>query len=390
MVSHFQIVPDILIGEGVIKKIGEKVNKCAGESVLIVADPVMKQFNVVQSITDMLNDYAIVVDVCYEVESNPSIEVLEHAISTLQGKSYDVYIGLGGGSVLDIAKALALIETNQDCSCIFDQKNARFNKGKPTIMIPTTAGTGKEMMRSAVFIEDDQGVKRKIISDYLLPDFVLLDPTLIQLCSPMITAAAGADAFSHVLQAYLLQKSEGIITSFAMSSIKLISNYLVAATYNRQDMQAHAALAKGSMLAGIVCNHTEFNPMHALTTPLEVVLKIPHGIASAILLPYMLNECVTGRHDRMQELVTALKLTNNTTAQESRGALVQYVKNLFVGVGLPTTLADFGMTHFDVTPMAEAAYETVSQYKIGHKLMNIQMIEKIYYQALSGTFMVQV
>ena len=274
----------------------------------------------------------------------------------LKAKDFDAdsIVGIGGGSVLDVAKLVAAqLKNTQTLDEIKGIGNLKERKVY-VACIPTTSGTGSEVSPNAIFV-NDQGEKVGIISPYLVPDAAYIDPVLTVLLPKKMTAATGIDALTHCLEAYTNKFAHPFVDLYALEGVRIIAKYLKRACDDGTDLEARTQVALGSMYGGMCLGPVNTAAVHALSYPLGVEYHIPHGLSNALLLPYVMEyniEADCSKYERIAEVLGAeKKATSKETALEG----VKIMKQLIVDCGLPLTLSEAGVKEESIPQLAEGA-----------------------------------
>src|SRR5262249_51366366 len=224
------------------------------------------------------------------VKQDSGTTVIAEASELLRSSKADVVIGLGGGSSLDTAKAVATLLTNPGTILDYTGLNRVKNRLPPVIAIPTTAGTGSEVSFWSVFTNDETGLKVALGSMYVYPLIALCDPELTLDLPPLLTAATGMDALAHGIECYTNKACQPISAALAWNAIELIGRHLREAVVRGQNRDSRYAVLLGSTMAGIAMNPTRLGLAHALAMPLgSWDLRVPHGIAVAVTLPRVMR-----------------------------------------------------------------------------------------------------
>ena len=270
--------PEILFGIGTVEELGKRVRALGAEKVLVVTDEGVAAAGILARVLGILEKNGITSGVFDKVEKEPSLENVESAFQAASGKSYQLLVGLGGGSSIDVAKMTAvLMKHGGDIRNYFGIDKVP-GRGFPTILIPTTAGTGSEVSRFAVF--DDRKAKTKLgaVSRHLMADLALIDPALTTTMPPSVTASTGADAFIHAVEGYVAVNASPISDLLGLEAVRIIYEYLPAAYANGGNMEARYWMAYGSMLGGLMLNLAGASSSHALAYPIGSMYHVPHGV----------------------------------------------------------------------------------------------------------------
>ncbi len=263
---EFILPQKIIFGQGSITKVGEESTKLNGKRVLIVTSKGMLKRESLKQVTVCLQEHQLSFEIFSDVDPEPSIENVYDCITFAKEKGCNLVIGLGGGSVLDVAKKIAA------------------DLGLPKIMAPTTAGTGSEVTHESVLKVD--GRKRAFVAENLVPDMAIIDPEFTFSMPPELAVATGIDALAHAIECYESKKSNPLVKTLALESFKLLKENIGKAV--KGNKEAKVNMSFGSLIAGIAFGNSGTTLGHALSYPLSNQ-GVPHGNAVAMVLPYALE-----------------------------------------------------------------------------------------------------
>lgn len=284
--------------------------------------------------------------------AEPSFSDFETLMEKVTPFNPDVVIGIGGGSVLDIAKLVAAqLENEQQ---LRDYVGIGLLKGrkKKLICVPATSGTGSEVSPNAILVDDADNQKKGIISPYLVPDIVYVDPLLTVSVPPAITAATGMDALTHCLEAYTNKFSQPFIDLFAYEGMRLIAANIVTAVKDGSNVEAREKVAMGSLYGGFCLGPVNTAGVHALSYPLGSMYHLAHGLSNAVLLPYVMEYNIVAAADRYADVAVALGCNREADAWSTAKAGVEKIKELNKACGIPTTLREVGVKEETIPQMA--------------------------------------
>ncbi|MBP1932367.1 iron-containing alcohol dehydrogenase [Ammoniphilus resinae] len=383
--SIFRTPSKLIMGTGSIAQIGQEAKKLGATKVLLVTDKILNQNGLVQKVVAPLKKEDLSVDIIDEVIPEPPFENVEQIAGKIRDKGYDLFIGLGGGSSLDVTKVLSVMMTNSGDvrELVGIEKVA--NKGTPFILVPTTAGTGSEVTYNAIFTDTRDNVKKGIVSPYLLPDVAIVDAELTMSMPPSVTAATGMDALVHAVESYTAIRSNELTDGIALQAIKLISRSLRQAVYQGQNLSAREDLAMGSLLAGISLGNAGVGAVHALAYPLGGKFKVPHGVANSLLLPFVMKYNVISNLEKFAEVARAMgEQVEGLSLREAAEQAVRAMAQLSVDVGIPTDLKQVGVKQEDIAGLAEEASKIDRLLNNNPRWLTVREIEAIYQEALEG------
>lgn len=381
-ISYFRTAETLVTGSGSISKIGEEAKKLNATKVIIITDKVIRQTGLLSKVINPLEEAGLATDIIDDVVPEPPFENLEQMITQIEGKGYDLLVGVGGGSALDIAKVLSIMLTNQeDVRDLVGIEKVK-NPGVPTILVPTTSGTGSEVTYNAIFTDIRDKVKKGIVSPYLLPKVAIVDPELTLTVPPSVTAATGMDALVHAVESYTAIRAGELTDGIALQAIKLISRSLRKAVYNGKDLKAREDMAMGSLLAGISLGNAGVGAVHALAYPLGGKFKVPHGVANSLLLPFVMKYNAVADLEKFAEVAKAMgENVEGLSLREAADRAVQALAQLSKDVGIPSSLKEVGVTASDISDLAEEASKIDRLLNNNPRWLTVKEIKKIYEEA---------
>ncbi|WP_126426949.1 iron-containing alcohol dehydrogenase [Brevibacillus marinus] len=381
--SYFRTPPTLLTGRGSVGQIGKEARKLGATKVLIVTDKVIVQAGLLPYVSKPLEAEGILYDVLDEVVPEPPFENLEQMAEKIQDNHYDLFIGIGGGSVLDAAKVLSIMITNPVNIRELVGTDKVAHPGIPTILVPTTAGTGSEVTCNAIFTDQRDMVKKGIVSPYLLPAVAIVDAELTFTVPPSVTAATGMDALVHAIESYTSVRANQITDGIALQAIKLISRSLRQAVFNPHDVKAREEMALGSLMAGMSFGNAGVGAVHALAYPLGGKFKVPHGVANAMLLVYVMKYNVVAHLPKFAEIAKAMgERVEGMSVREAAERAIVAMGTLARDLGIPTSLKDVGVTSADLPAMAQEASQIDRLLNNNPRWLTVKEIEQIYRDAL--------
>lgn len=353
------IMPNVvLVGEGATIKLGAEVKKLGKKHALIVTDRGITSLGLNSTTVNSLVQSGIEVEIFDGVRADPDTKVVEQGIKFAKEKGIDIVVGLGGGSPLDVAKAIAFLLTNP-CS-ISDYEGIELinNHRLPLVAIATTSGTGSEVTANAVITDPARNKKMIISSSALVPDIAVVDPRLTKGIPAKVTAATGIDVLVHAIEAFISKGSITISSALAHRSIMMVAENLPLAVGNGEDMDARHRMAIASLMAGMAFSNVGLGACHATAHQLGTTYKIPHGVANGIMLPAVMTFNSLVCRDKFREIASAMgERVEGLTDREASMKAIAAVKNLTREVGLPTSIREVGGKEEDFKQMAQVALE---------------------------------
>lgn len=342
----------LIFGNGVMTQLAEELIQLnCKEVILLTIKPLQSQL---AGFIDELQKNNIVVITDTSIEQEPTFSDFRRILSELKNSNADTVIGIGGGSVLDVAKLVAAqLDNTQTLEEIVGNGLLK-GRNKRLICVPATSGTGSEVSPNAILV-DDENQKKGIISPYLVPDMVYADPLLTLSLPASITAATGLDALTHCLEAFTNKFSQPFIDMYAFEGMRLIAANLEEAVKNGQNKEARSEVALGSILGGFCLGPVNTAGVHALSYPLGSMFHLPHGLSNALLLPYVMEFNYTANPKKYAEVAIALGCRRENTDEETAVAGVAKIKELIQACGIPARLRDLNIPQETIPQMAEDA-----------------------------------
>jgi alcohol dehydrogenase len=334
-------------GFGALDSLATEAEGIGGGKALVVTDQVMVKSGIAEKVTGRLA--GIVADVYDGVEPEPGIEVAQRVADRVRAGSYDFVVGVGGGSSMDMAKVAAGMATNPGPAKSFVGNNLFSKKPLPSIMVPTTAGTGAELTVTSMVTAE--GHKQWINSPLLLPTAAVVDPELTLTMPSGVTAATGMDALCHNTEAYLSALSNPITDSAALEGIRLIVGALERAFDNGGDRRAREAMSLGALLGGIALQ-AKMVYGHSVGYTIASRFKLAHGVSCGLPLPYIVASYAVATGPRMAKLGEAFGVAPGDPAEVGM-AIGEKVKGMGAHIGIPGSLRELGVTEEDLPGLAE-------------------------------------
>ena len=344
-----------VFGTGCIDQFADDYLKLGYKRLFVVTTAVVRP--AITFMTDRLSENGVSVKFYEDVHGEPSIADFKTILKSAEDFGADSFIGIGGGSILDLTKlTAALLGSAQQIEDLFGTGLIE-RRGKWFACAPTTAGTGSEMSPNAILLDERDALKKGVVSPYLVADAAYIDPKLTWTVPSKVTAETGMDALTHCIEAYTNKFAHPMVDMFALKGIRLIAANLAKAVKNGNDVEAREALAAGSMYGGMCLGPVNTAAVHALSYPLGGEYHISHGLSNAILLPSVMRFNCPACVKRYAEVALACGVEPGATDEETAMRGVEFVTSLSKECGIPTTLTEIGIPHSAVAHMAKAAMD---------------------------------
>ncbi len=341
----------LIFGYNTIQKVGQQAGKMGSKQALLVTDENMVQLGYVDLVKELLEKEKIKVEVYGKVEPEPHLETAEALYEMVRQNPFDLVLGLGGGSPMDMAKLTALAATNGPPRQLLLDKVVK-NPALKKILIPTTSGTGSEVsMFLVAAIGKD---KYALPTPYSYPEIAIVDPGLTLSMPPRVTASTGIDALSHAIDSVMNKQANPLYDSLALAGIELVAKYLRKAVFTGQDLEARYYTSMASTLAMMSLTGTGGLYSHSVSYVLAMFQPTIHGIGCGVGLPYTMAFNLPVIENKLASIARAMGEKTDSLSLRSAGRrAAQLVYDLNKDVNLPVSLRDMGFRHEDVNKMAE-------------------------------------
>lgn len=345
---------------------------------LIVTDPVVATLDFFKSIVGDLKKKNISCEVFSDIHKNPVKSDVYKGTDSFDHCGADVIVGIGGGAALDVARAIVLRVHHREDLFKYDDLIGGdvhvIHDVPPFITLPTTAGTGSEVGRSAIISDDVTHQKKILFSPKLLARIVFADPLLTMELPPFITAATGMDALTHNMEAYLAKMPHPMCEGIALQGIGVIAESLEKAV-NATDLESRSKMLIGSLM-GAVAFQKGLGVVHSLAHPLSTLLDTHHGLANAVTIPYGMEFNIEGFEAKFKQIARSLSLK-----EETGQAVVNYLFDLNARIQIPHKLRDIGVTQGHIEPLADLALADFA-HPNNPKPVSREDFKRIYEKAL--------
>jgi len=382
MIYQIMLPGKVRFGVGALDTIGDEANKLAAKHALIVTDPGVYKAGLADSVKERLSKAKLSVDVFPEAEPEPTFPRLNAAAEQFGKESYDLLLGVGGGSSMDTAKGLSILLAHGGKGQDYGGVDKVPGPGIPIFTLPTTAGTGSEVTNVAIFGDPEKGRKLGIVSPYLLARLALVDPTLTYGCPPKVTAASGIDALIHAIECYTGTKANTFSDALALEAMRLIAGNLRTAVKNGSDKEARNRMSEGALMAGIAFGNSGVAAVHALAYPLGSRFHVPHGVANGVLLPYVTECNLPANLPRYATVAQMLGVkTQGLSLQKAAEQGVEAIKALAADIGIPLHLRDLGVPREALEELAVATMEVTRLLANNPKKLTLDDVRRIWQNA---------
>ena len=349
-------------GAGSRKVIAEEVAKRGYKKALIVTDKDLIKFGVADQVIAVLKGANIPYEIFDEVKPNPTVKNVKAGIAAFQAAGADFMIAIGGGSSMDTSKAIGIIINNPEFSDVVSLEGVANTKKKsvPVIALPTTAGTAAEVTINYV-ITDEENVKKMVCVDPNdIPTLAIIDPELMLSMPRGLTASTGMDALTHAIEGLITLGAWEMSDMFETKAIEMIAKWLPKAVENPSDIEARDGMATAQYIAGMAFSNVGLGLVHGMAHPLGAYYDIPHGVANALLLPFVMEYNKEAAKAKYRTIAEAMGVdTSSMSDDEAADAAVKAVKDLAIRVRIPQHLSEIGVPESGLPTLAQAAFNDV-------------------------------
>jgi alcohol dehydrogenase class IV len=373
----------IVFGNGAFDTLPDHIRELKASRPLVVLDKNLAGTGFRDRIKELLNKEGFKMTLFdQQVEAEPRLEVAdEGAKAALKGKC-DIVIGIGGGSAMDVAKAVAVLAANKNKASDYLGLNKVPGPGLPKIMIPTTAGTGSEVTFTSVFVRQNLKKKEGMNSPYLYPELALLDPTLTLTLPPVATASTGIDALCHAIESYTSVNASPMSEMFSMEAIQLISSSLRTCVHDGANLEARESMLLGSLYAGLGLANAGVGAVHSLSYPLGGKYGVSHGLANTVMLPHVMSFNLPGALEKFAIIADIMgEVIDDLPLREAAYLAVEAVQSLIEDCGVYTTLEDLNIPEEDFPEIAKAAMTVLRPLENNPRKVTIEDAIEIYGEA---------
>jgi alcohol dehydrogenase class IV len=356
---EFYSAGKVIFGSGTFSQFGNLAQVHGTRALLVLGGSSLRKTGVVDRMVKLLEQNSVRYSFYEGINYEPEIETIDTGVAIVKETGCDVVVAVGGGSVLDTGKAIAGVVTNG--GSVFDYLEG-VGAGKeitkpalPFIAIPTTAGTGSEVTKNSVISSKEKKFKVSIRSPLLIPKVALVDPELTVSLPPEPTAYSGLDALTQLIEPYVSKKANPITDAFASHGIRLVADSLSQAYHDGGNLAAREKMAVAALLSGYTLANAGLGAVHALARPLGAYYSIPHGLACAILLPYIIELNLNFNLQKYAEIGEVLTKQYYRNQETAAGAGVEFVRNLNKELNVPKDFKRFHINPDDISVLIQGA-----------------------------------
>ena len=345
-------------GKGVIVEIATEIKARGFKKAFVCSDPDLIKFEVTKKVTDVLDAAEIPYEIYSNIKPNPTIENVQSGVEAFKASGADCIVAIGGGSSMDTAKAIGIINTNPEFADVRSLEGVAPTKNKctPIIAVPTTAGTAAEVTINYVITDAENNRKMVCVDVHDIPVVAVVDPDMMASMPRGLTAATGMDALTHAIEGYITAGAWEMSDMFHIKAIELIATYLRDAVDNTPE--GREGMALGQYIAGMGFSNVGLGIVHSMAHPLGALYDTPHGVANAIILPTVMEYNAPATGEKYREIARAMGVVgvDHLSLEEARKAAIDCVKQLSKDVGIPADLKDI-VNPADLDFLAQSAFD---------------------------------
>lgn len=382
-VNNFLSPTKIILGNGAVSQVGDEARKLGGKKALIVTDQGVIKADLVSGVEESLKAQKVNFGIFDKVEAEPPARIVDECARIIGEQGYDIVIGIGGGSSLDVAKGAAVVAVNGGKILDYAGMDMVPRRGLPKILIATTAGTGSEVTRISVITDEADNLKKAVYSDFNLADVAIVDPKMTLSMPPVVTADTGMDALVHAIEAYVSVNATPFSDILAIEAITLIAENLPAAYAKGNNMEARFNMAFAASLAGMAFTSGGLGVVHALSNPLGTEYHLTHGRANAVMLPYVVDCNKIGNLSKYARITQAMgENIEQLSAYEAGEKLVNSLLKLLEILGISSKISTYGVTKEDIPRLTDRTMKITRLFVWNPRDLMEEDVKNIYTNAL--------
>ncbi len=375
--GKFQTRTRIFFGRGAVAALGEIAKQMGATRFLLVADAGLKQYGGLDKALESLTQAGLTGKEFTDVEPEPYLDGAAHAAALGREIAAALVVGWGGGAAMD-TQGRAFFITNEGKAQQYVGLNLVPRPGVPTLMVPTTSGTGAEVTFTAVFTNRETKAKGGINSDHMFPEAALLDPELTISLPPDVTATTGMDALTHAIESVTSRSSTVFTEALALTSIRLISENLRRAVFRGDDIEARENMLMGSLLGGMALANAGVGACHALAYPLGGMFRVPHGLANAILVSHVMGFNLPAAERYFALIAGAIGESVTGISLSAAGAKAVEAARHCAVTRYPSSLSEIGIPRSDISTLVQGALKVTRPVENNPRTLGTDEAETIY------------
>lgn len=371
-------------GAGSRESIAIEAKRRGYKKAFFVTDKDLIRFKVADKIIEVFDKNNIPYEIYSDLKANPTIKNVQNGVSAFKASGADFIVALGGGSSIDTAKGIGIVVNNPEFSdvCSLEGVAGTRNKAVPTFALPTTAGTAAEVTINYVIIDENAKKKMVCVDPNDIPSVAIVDPELMYSMPRGLTAATGMDALTHAIESYITPGAWVMSDMFELKAIEMIAANLKNAVDDGSDVVAREAMSQAQYIAGMGFSNVGLGIVHSMAHPLGAHYDTPHGVANALLLPYVMEyNADSPAAPKYINIAKAMGVnTEGMSVEDGVNAAIEAVRKLSLSIGIPQKLCEIGVREEDLHMLAIDAFNDVCTGG-NPRPTSVEDIEALYHKA---------
>ncbi|HDL50868.1 MAG TPA: iron-containing alcohol dehydrogenase [Firmicutes bacterium] len=381
MKFKYFIPTKVYFGKGEVERVGELGKKFGKKAFIVTGKKSAKESGVLDRVTGLLEKNGISYEIFNETVPNPPVQLVKKGGEKFLSTSSDFIIAIGGGSPMDLSKGIGIYSVYKEIVPFLLGEKRVERKIPPLIAIPTTSGTGSEVTRYAVLTYE--GRKLAVGSEYIFPDVALVDPETTLSMPKELARDTGMDALSHALEGLFSLKANSVSDSLAYESIRIIFDFLPRSVFHEGDLEAREMMHYASMVAGMVIAETGTGLVHSMGYPLTMKYGFSHGLANAIIMPYVMKYNIPACYEKMANVVRIISEYSGIDIEDAY-LLPEVLLDMNELLEIPITLDEAGVDEKDFEKFAREVMDSMQRKPIPRKPEGIDEVIAIYQESFYG------
>lgn len=377
----FTLPQEVMFEQNGLEKLPEMIQKMGFQKPMILSDRGLEKIGLVKKVEEILEQAGITYCSYVDILPNPTVAMVDQAAQYYKEQKADSIVALGGGSPMDVAKAVGVVVRYGGSITQYEGADKVPGTIETIIAIPTTAGTGSEVTPFSVITDAERNYKLTVYSYEVLPKQVILDPALIMSAPASVAASCGIDALIHALEAYVSLWANPFSDAMAEKAMELIGGHVRRFVANRKDEEAASAMMLGSTFAGVAFAWARTGNVHALSHPVSAIFGVPHGVANAVLLPYIIEYNALADHGKYEKIYNYISENDEPVKDFVPTMLTDEIRKLNKSLGIPEKLSDVGVTEDKIELMAQDAMKS-GNILVNPRQTGLKDVIELYRKAL--------
>lgn len=378
---HKFVMPEVIFGNASIQQVGESCVRLGATNVFIVSDPGVMEAGWLDVVVRSCRQAGLSYTTFHDITINPKDKEVEKGCRIYLENECDAVIGVGGGSSIDVAKAIAILVTNGGRIHDYEGVDKIRYPLPPQVMVPTTAGSGSEVSQFSVIVDTETEKKMTIISRSLIPDIAIIDPETLSTKSPHLTASTGLDVLTHGIEAYVSLAATPLTDVHAKNAISLVAEYLRPSVASKMNIEAKINMAMACLQAGLAFSNAILGAVHAMSHAVGGKYNLLHGAVNSILLPHVMEYNLLANPKKFADIALFLGVDiRGMSNMEAGNKAIEHVKQLTMDIGTPQRLADIGVEKDQLKRMSVSAFHDACMIT-NPRDVTIEDIEELFRKA---------